>query len=178
MGDSSGTSSLGGYMLTAIVSLLLIVGLYWYMPTPGNSFAGAEFYFDASGDPSRGDPLPSILASPDAYGRTIEPGSKRLFVVNGGSCTGCSISAISFDLLPTSDFDVVCVIYSADVGDIEAALGGTAPEGVLVFADPSEENLSELNAAWIGRWYEYKEGVLTDFAQDIDDASWSKRSVS
>lgn len=162
-------------VLTITVSTLVLGALAWVVPEDLFVRHKARFEHDPTRDPKPGLSIAKLtLPHKDVLGREIPTEQKRDFVIAAGSCTGCSLDAIKFELLPTAEFTRVFVVYQSDDKSILENIGKRAiPDNVYVIADLDDRKRDTLNATWIGRWYVFEDGTLRLMQSDLKDKNWS-----
>lgn len=177
--DRTTMKSMGRFIEAGVLAScagVLILGVVWFMPDRVAVPTNASHSIDLSRDPGMGSPLPlneSIRS--DVHGKAVLPGSRRDLLVYGGSCAGCSINAVRFDRLPKDQFDRILVVYEAKASQVLKSFPKPTAANVFLLSDPLGRVTSGLNAAFLGRWYAYRNGRLVAIQQRDDDRSWGRQ---
>jgi len=109
---------------SGLVALVVAFAAAGSLPFGSASRQAGKTEMDLSQDPHLGLPLASLgLPSKDVYSKsTAVLGRGSVLLVSGGSCSGCSLHAVSFDRLPFDQFDAIGVFYQADPKEIRKQL--------------------------------------------------------
>lgn len=163
-----------GWVQIGIASVIGVVIAFAVLPAIFLRTRPSTYFLDLSDDPSISDPLPAGLLTTraDVFGRAINWKARKLLVIAGGSCAGCSRDAIHLGELPTAQFESIVVLYAASVQEVRD-LRRTPPANVRLVSDVGAKIHEELNAKWVGRWYAARDGKLTDLQRSAGDVSWA-----
>jgi hypothetical protein len=165
---------------SGLVAVVVTLVAAWILPFGSASRQVSRTEVDLSQDPEVASLLSSLrLPENDIYGKsTTVLGKGSVMLVNGGSCTGCSLHAVSFDRLPFHEFDAIAVFYQADPKEIRKQLQteGTdrsLHDRLLILPDSKRRIERSLNAIWTGRWYRFERGRLVRWQLGEEDRSWT-----
>lgn len=170
-------------MTTAASGFIAVVVAFaaaWSLPFGSASRQETKTEMDLSQDPQLGLPLASLgLSSQDVYSKpTAVLGRGSVLLVSGGSCSGCSLHAVSFDRLPFDQFDAIGVFYQAEPEECRKMLQAEGmdknlDERLVVLSDANRRIERTLNAIWTGRWYRFDQGRLVRWQGSAGDRSWT-----
>lgn len=165
---------------SGFVAVVVAFAAAWSLPVGYASRQAGKTEVDLSQDPHLALPLASLgLSRKDVYSKsTAALGRGSVLLVSGGSCSGCSLHAVSFDRLPFDQFDAIGVFYQADPRDIRRMLQAegmdkSLNERLLILSDANRRIESTLNAIWTGRWYRFDQGRLLRWQSGEGDRSWT-----
>lgn len=164
-------------------SWILLIGLStvavlvagWFVPESRFLRKKHEHLTDFSNDPVQGQ-LVELLEIPtkDALGRRIASSTRDDLFVCGGSCTGCSLNAVSFSKLPTSEFERIFVFYQSDLETILKTFSILeVPSNVYLLVDEDEHLRGALNAEWTGRWYVMRSKRVVKIQSGPKETDWA-----
>ena len=164
------------FVLTSLVTTAVLGAVIWFTPEYVHRHSSTKPVHDLSKDPGLGISLDALqFQRRDARGVEIPATTGRDMVVQGGSCTGCSLDAVVYSKLPTAAFDRIFVVYQSSESEItQETAGSTVPENVFLISDEVGQIEDSLNAQWTGRWYAYENGLLVRMQSSPDDENWGE----
>ena len=154
--------------------LLSIAAVIWFSPETATMQGATSRSYDLADDPPVGLQYRDLsLPSLDVRGRAVPAIVGHDMVVQGGTCTSCSLKAVSFAKLPVTEFDWIVVFYQATAKEVaESTASSVVPRNEFLVADASSKAQIALNASWTGRWYVFHGGRLSNLQRRVNMSNW------